>query len=172
MGFKKGSFIKYHREIRETFPEAKFIIQIRDGRAVFNSKKRSIYSATGKPFVENPEKAAEEWCEMDEWICRVTDLFPETKIIHYERLVSETEETVRNILNFLGMDYISETQGNEYHVSERYGNLHQNIKKESLVERISAWEHQLSRDEILRFENLAHPVLTKRGYELKYYSST
>ncbi len=167
-GVKKGSYIYHYSRLKEIFPKAKFIGIIRDGRAVFNSKKQSIYSGTGKPFEINPYRAAKEWCKKLRMLQEIKNTYKETLVIYYEKMIQNPIKTVKIACDFLG---ISSQIGNisnnkKYFVSNRYGDLHKNIGKEALTSRISEWKNALSFDEIFAFESVAYNELLSEGYEI------
>jgi len=62
IGIKKGYLYSIDK-IMNLFPNSKIINIIRDCRAVYNSKKSSIYSLSGKPFDLNPYKSTKVWNE-------------------------------------------------------------------------------------------------------------
>ncbi|NEN90424.1 MAG: sulfotransferase [Okeania sp. SIO3H1] len=165
-GLKKSTYLKLHRTINKLFPQSKFISIVRDGRAVFNSKKNSIYSVTGKPFETNPYSAALEWSKILKLIREVDQNYPgRMAIVQYEQMIQEPEATVKTLCQFLGIK--SSETNNQYSIPDRYGkDLHQNIHKEPLVDRIEAWQQDLSDREILAFEVVSHQDLLLESYEL------
>ena len=167
-GFKKGTYLKYYKQLKDIFPNAKFIHIIRDGRAVFNSKKNSIYSVTGKPFETNALRAAKVWKEKVLLSKKVNDLYQDTSIIiHYENLILDTDQTLSEILEFLDLDYLNAKKSNlNYKVPLRYGNLHENIRKKPLKSRINSWKEELSKQELKEYEYVAGTILNLEGYSL------
>jgi hypothetical protein len=167
-GLKKGSYKKYYQEIKNLFPRSKFLGIIRDGRAVFNSQKYSIQSRTGKPFETDPLKAARSWSENLQILKEIKQNYSQDMlVIYYEDIVKEKERVLKEICKFLRVDYYTQAKENQgYFVSERYGKLHENIKKDSLKDRISAWQDSLSSEEIRLFESVAYNDLIAEGYTL------
>ena len=168
-GIKKGSYARHYKEIKDMFPESKFVELIRDGRAVFNSKKHSIYSGTDKPFETDPYKAAEAWCDRLRLLKEIKKSYEDkTLIMYYENMISNIEKTIESVCNFLDAPYNSDniSKTKKYIAPERYNYLHKNIEKDPLTSRISAWQKTLSRDEIFAFESIAYEYLLSEGYEL------
>jgi len=62
IGIKKG-YLYSIDQIMNLFPNSKIINIIRDSRAVYHSKKNSIYSLSGKPIDLNPYNSAKVWNE-------------------------------------------------------------------------------------------------------------
>jgi hypothetical protein len=170
LGLKKGAYLLNYQRMKETFPKAKFIEIIRDGRAVFNSKKHSIYSVTGKPFETDPYKSAQEWCRMTSLFREVSQKYPtETISIRYEQMIQNPEDTVERLGQFLKVKQLDESDLKTYAVPERYGKLHQNINKKPLQERIDAWQKTLTSKEIYIFEAAAYQHLLQANYKLVNY---
>lgn len=166
-GLKKGAYLLKYKPMKEIFPSAKFIEIIRDGRAVFNSKKHSIYSATGQPFETDPYRAAQEWCKMSNLFREVTQKYPtETISIQYEQMIQYPEKIIALLSQFLNVSPFEQSHEKSYIVSERYGDLHKNINKQPLQERIDAWQTTLTAKEIYAFETVAYRCLLSAGYKL------
>ncbi|MFC2091174.1 sulfotransferase [Elusimicrobiota bacterium] len=166
-GIKKGSYVFYYKQIAGLFPDTRFIGIVRDGRAVFNSKKRSIQSATGRPFETNPYKAAKQWCS-------ILDVFEEINknniplmILRYEDIVSNPEKVLKKACEYIQTDFIRDIQEDKsYYVSERYGRLHENIDKPPELDKISSWKNHLTDEEVFAYESVAHHKLLMNGYKL------
>ena len=158
-GLKKD-YTKIYPQLKEVFPNMKFVSVIRDGRAVFKSKKNSIYSVTGKPFCTNPIVAAKQWCEEVDAVNKLDGILK----IHYEDLILNTGETIDKVLKYLEID--RESVESSYEVPERYGELHTNIDKKPDPTRIEAWKEKITPQEILAYELIAQKQLGKEGYEL------
>jgi hypothetical protein len=164
-GLKKGVYLTKHREMKQLFPQAKFVGITRDGRAVFNSKKHSIYSVTGKPFETDPDRAAKEWCRIYSFLQEVIQKYP-TEIINiqYEKMIEDPDSVIAELREFFNISEVKEFGDNSYVISERYRNLHKNVKKEPLEKRITAWQQTLSAEEIYAFESVAYKQLLLAGY--------
>ncbi len=166
-GIKKGGYLKYYRKLKKLFPQSKIIGIIRDGRAVFNSKKESIYSETGKPFEIDPYKAAKKWCKCINLLREIKQRHKETLIIRYKEMITDPGKVIKTICKFLDIFYNLNKPlvDKAYFISSRYRNLHRNIEKGALGNRISAWRTSLSDNEIYAFESVAYNHLIREGYE-------
>ena len=90
-------------------------------------------------------------------------------IVHYEALIEDTEQTLKAIGIFLGAPPAQHRHEDKrsYVVGSRYdSNLHRNIDKPPLHERITAWRDDLSGEEIAAFESVAYRELRREGYRL------
>ncbi|MUL35803.1 sulfotransferase family protein [Gloeocapsopsis dulcis] len=166
-GLKHTYYLIESEKIKLMFPSSKFIGLVRDGRAVFNSKKNSIYSVTGQPFETNPYRAAKQWCKTLNLLKKLSTKYPkDTFTLYYEELINSPDETVRLLCIFLGVAYRGNNLDRKYTVPRRYGNLHKNIYKEAMPDRIEVWRSSLSANEIYAFESIAYKYLILAGYEL------
>ncbi|PZD74232.1 hypothetical protein C1752_01218 [Acaryochloris thomasi RCC1774] len=166
-GLKKGVYLDRHKEMKMMFPSSRFIGILRDGRAVFNSKKHSIYSVTGQAFETNARSAAEEWCRIYGLLRKVDQKYPnEVVTIRYEDMIREPGGIVSTLCNFLHIPQLSECSEKQqsYAIPARYGDLHLNVNKEPLVERATAWRKSLSDEEVYVFESCAYRQLLAAGY--------
>ncbi|MFX0137988.1 MAG: sulfotransferase [Candidatus Hodarchaeota archaeon] len=165
---KKDNYMRYHKQIKALFPFSKFIALIRDGRAVFNSKKVSIHSERLRPFENDVIKAAERWCNTVSLLHDIKKTYEtDTLIIYYETLIEDTNRILSQICDFLDLEYLSNPRKFKFLLTERYGqDLHKNIDKEPLSARIDAWKDDLSREEIFVYESIAYKHLMAEGYQL------
>ena len=167
-GLKKGVYLTRHREMKQMFPQSQYIGIVRDGRAVFNSKKNSIYSVTGKPFETSPTEAAREWCKIINILEEAEQKYlGEVLKVKYEDTIERPEETVAILKDFLDIKNSSERiNRKKYVIAQRYGELHKNVGKKPMRSRITAWQESLSAEEIYAFESVAYKHLLAEGYPL------
>jgi hypothetical protein len=165
-GIKKGNYISIYKELKTMFPNAKFLILIRDGRAIFNSQKNSTYSVTQRPFETNATKAAKAWKNYMQLAVEIKATFPEsTKLVRYESMVENANEVLQDIAKFLELEKGDSVMN--YQVPDRYGkNLHQNIGKSPMQKAISKWKDNLPLSEIKQYEAVAGKELENNQYDL------
>ena len=167
LGIKKDNYIDNYNDLSKIFPSTKFICLIRDGRAVFNSKKNSIYSMTKKPFETNPYRAARSWCNYIRKIDEIKSNYPNsTLFIRYEDLIQYPNKIIKIIQNHLQIDDNNTKNDFEYKVPKRYDSLHDNIVKSPIVNRINGWQEELNNKEIYSYESIAADLLLDNQYEL------
>lgn len=171
VGIKKN-FAKHHQQLRTFFRGAHFLGLVRDGRAVFNSKKQSIYSATQKPFESTPSRAARSWCRNVNLIHKAKSCDANSvTIVHYEEMIGGMDTLIKDLCSSWGIPLRKEECPVGYRVSDRYGNkLHENINKTLIGERTHAWRSELHPREIAAFESVAWRILKNEGYELSAYT--
>jgi hypothetical protein len=165
VGIKKN-YIFYFPKLKKLFPDIKVVVLIRDGRAVFNSKKNSIYSVTGKPFETDPAKAARVWLDEVKKSNELAAKYPEVKKFYFEYLIKDTDKVVKEVLDFVGIPEDKEGASNYYEVQERYGKIHENIEKNPDPVKIVDFKNKLSKEEINIFEKIAGKYLKSEGYKL------
>lgn len=100
-GEKTPHHLWYWRRIHHLFPEACFLVMVRDGRDVALSLSETPWAP------DNIYTNAYRWkheCRIRERLCNSLgkDL---ALTIHYEDLVTETEKTLRKVTDFLGLDF-------------------------------------------------------------------
>lgn len=166
----KGPRIYFHtRSIRKLFPCAKFINIVRDGRAVYNSKKK-MRSVNGRYTQNNLIKAASDWKKR---IYFSKKLGGTVKEIRYEDLVEKTEDTLTKLLDFIGVAeqgrFITKSPKNyAENIGTNQKHLHGNVSKLPQKDIITNWQTTLPPSEILLYEWLAGKTLVTMGYQLMY----
>jgi len=165
LGIKKDNNINYYEELHNIFPDTKIICLVRDGRAVYNSKRKALHSKTGKPFEKNVKKAATSWCDYLKKVDSIIEKHPQSTIlVKYEDMLLNTKIELERISFFLKTDFIEKNEFS-YKIPNRYGELHTNIDKAPILSRINAWERDLSKKDIIRYEKIANTYLSKYNYE-------
>lgn len=172
-GIKKGSYIYAVDRIRRFFPGMKFICLIRDGRAVFASKKRARHSATGKPFAADPVNAAKRWADIRNRIRQLQSADPNrTLVLRYEELARSPGAVIRQAAEFLGAEPRKTAIDAEARlIPDKYRHLHANTGKNAQSDSIYKWQQQLTRTEIFCFEAEAREALAAEGYPLVHKNS-
>lgn len=169
-GIKNGKYVHDYREILRMFPSAKFIGLIRDGRAVFHSKKRAIASRNGRPMANDPKIAAKRWVKTTTLLRELELDHRGVLILNYETLIRETERTMVEIAEFLDVKPAPQSDmPRTYEIADRYRpELHSNVNKAPLADRITAWQTSLTPSEIGDFESVARDCLVHEGYQPQY----
>lgn len=167
-GFKKGNYQYHTSEISTIYPQSHFICLVRDGRAVFNSKKTSLYSETGLPFETDPTQAAKEWVRcLQSFEYILSHYKSRSALVHYEDLIMNPDNTIDQLADFLEIPRLrGKHQKAQYQVPTRYGELHKNVYEKPMDDRVKAWKQELLPAEIRDYESIAGEFLLKYGYDL------
>lgn len=92
----------YLEEIYHTFPHAKYLFLVRDGRDVVSSYKKGGVDVLGE--LSLPQKGAEHWMhslKKYRWLSQKTSVY----LVRYEELVADTESCLKGICDFLNVEF-------------------------------------------------------------------
>ena len=172
-GIKKPSFTRKPSELLQYFPNAKFVNIVRDGRAVFNSKKKARHSETGETFESDAVRAAEVWKKRVRTFDQFCQAYPSHALeIRYEEMIQHTNRVFKTIYQFVGVrddfDVLRQNASSDPVLPEHRKPSHPNVRRRPLTSRIDAWRHELGPQEIKRFELVAGDALKRKGYDLAY----
>lgn len=164
----KTPSVKNIKNFLRLFPDTRLIILIRDGRAVVESGCKS--------FNWDFEKACYDWNSsaknITNFLSEHQDINQKIKLVRYEELLSNTEETVSDIFHFLEVDNtsVSLDDVNNLHVSgsseQRESSKAVNwkpVKKSDGFDPLKRYSHW-SKYKTRRFEWLAGKSLVSLGY--------
>lgn len=152
-----AGILRYH-------PEARFIYMVRDGRDVAVSAKTSIFNQF-HVFYTARRWQREQRLGLD-WLAKLPA--EQIMLLRYEELIVDPETTVRRLCGFLGEAF--EEQMLEYHRSreaQKSGSLSvswENTSRPVLRDNANKFRRQLSKQEILQFEAIAHREMLELGY--------
>lgn len=155
------------------FPKVKFIQILRDGRAVYNSKKKTK-SLSGKMMNENIIISALDWRIKESILNKYKNI---SITIKFENLVKETKSTLNEILIFLKISEsgkIITKEQSDYYISigEEQKKIHNNVKNKPDIKIIEQWKTELNIKEINLFNYINKKILNKHGYftePINYY---
>ena len=173
------AYVKRMPMISKALPEARFVHVIRDGRDVARSRaKRASDPAS-------PAKAAETWRKRIGKAREQAKRLDHYLEVRYEDLVTDTEATLRRVVEFAelpwedGMLRYYERAGERLEEisrdlpaqgakasrpgSERAA-AHALAKEPPKADRIAAWREQMSADDVAAFEAVAGDLLAELDY--------
>ena len=161
-GCKSTFMVSEVPTLRQHHPDARFLWLMRDPRDVAASSRRSVFSATHPVFV------SELWRDQQQMALRwEREGVPQLRI-YYESLLSEPEEQVRKICDFLGEEF--EPQMLKYFETEeaqRSGSLSQSwaaTAKPIQKDRAGSWKKSLQPKEVAWVEAITGPTMDALGY--------
>lgn len=177
-GDKNNYYIREVDKLIHIFPEAFFILLIRDGRDVASSyralNKRKIYSLYAPKLPDNIEAIAQEWLNNNQSAIKALgNVKPDKKLfIRYEDLVNEPEVILTSTSSFLNLEY--DPSMLKYYVKNKLNELEPreflqwkyNTLKAPLLTQIGRYKHELKENEIIAFNKVAGEMLKKFSYSL------
>lgn len=147
------------------FPDAKFLHIVRDGRAVAASIVRLDWGAN------TIDRAAVSWVrKVSHYLAAESVLGHERiKQVKYEELIRQPEHTLTDICRFAGIDFQDRMlRGTGFKVPAYTASQHSLLGKAPEVERIYAWEKDLTPRQVEIFESIGGNLLQSLGYSLRY----
>ena len=147
--------------IGSVFPESKFIHIVRDGRDVASSYlKMERY--------ETILEAANRWTNSIDLAQAFGSKIKENYMeIRYENMVTNPEESIKKVCDFIGINYNSDMLDHTSQV-EKLGDTdkahHSNLSKPISADSIGKWKHNLSESDQESITKLLHRPLLRLGY--------
>jgi len=161
----------------QIFPRARFIHVIRDGRSVSASLVRQAWidPATGNPlsYCQDIPHAATYWCEIVRAVrSQAPAVAGRYMEVRYERLVTEPEAVMREVLAFLGEAWdpaVLEHQRSDVSLSTLESST-EAVKSAVNTGALEKWRKNLSKKELKQVMQVAEGLLRELGYvELSGY---
>lgn len=160
-----GSKMRVEPEIlHEHFPEAKFLMMVRDGRDVLDSRLK-----VGN-FQTSAEETARDWVDSIEGFeMFISNANVSGKLIRYEHLVEQPTDVLKELCEFCEIDFSPKMinyEASDLHLLRApHGHLSATqISKGLNSNSIGRYRDGLSEDELQIFESIAGLVLKRFGY--------
>lgn len=148
----------------ETLPEARFVITIRDPRAVCRSYMSPTGFVVGRPA--NWIAGAERWKREVTAQLRLQNDYPDrVLILRYEEIITALEQQVDRICEFLGIR--PEPAMKNYYKRNSSITIHDgnaNILRPPDPSKIDAWRKSMTTAQTLAVESVALPLMESLGY--------
>jgi len=164
----KSMFNEYYaKEIEDEGINPFYIYLYRDGRDVAASFKRAIIGPKHMYYL------ADNWVHDQEKALQVREIVGDHRfcMIKYEDLLQHPEEVLLALSAKLGLTYSSNLlafhESVESKTTASSGELWKNVAKPILPENSGKYRKELTKEEILIFENVASDYLVKLGYTLE-----
>jgi hypothetical protein len=184
-GDKTPKYSLAMREIEDALPEARFVHLIRDARAVALSRVKMVEGRGEKP--PNPAGVAGRWAKRIRQARVEGEALGGYLEVRYEDLVADTERTLREVCEFVDLDFEPVMLDYHEHASERLAEIardlpdaegkrkgvvagehrlkvHAMAKEPPSLERISSWRTKLSAADRRACEEAAGDLLAELGY--------
>lgn len=152
-------------KLRAIFPEAKFIHLTRDYRDSFLSFQK-IKGMKGER--KNLSFQIFRWRYYHRSILKAKRSIPDSSYLHvkYEDLVSDTEQFMKKIANFIGVDFKEELI--EHQQIQREGvraEIHKTLNEEINTSKIDKWKKEMTKKEVKMANAIVGKLPLKFDYE-------
>ena len=165
---KNPDYTFYVEALMKIYPDAKFVVALRDYRATV-SQKESVEQQS------DLLQHAYLWDKMQGEVYRLLQLYP-TKIlpIKYEDTVQQTETIIKQVCSFLGIEFTPEmlnpqqkvkVQLDQTDISEREKKKIGDLQKPINTNRLEAWKTRLNTTELQLIETLCADTGKLFGYQ-------
>ena len=179
-GDKSPPYVRKMRRIGAVLPEARFIHLIRDGRDVALSLTEVEWGPETIP------EAAKKWTQ---WIAkarRQANRIEHYLEVRYEDLVTDPEPTLRQVCEFVELEFSEDMLTYHERASERMSEVvrefqigggplltandrakqHELVSEPPRADRLARWQNDMSAADQALFEEIAGDLLTELGYPL------
>ncbi len=154
-GDKTPGYLKHVSLLMNTFPDARFVHILRD--------PRDISLSVSKTWKKSMLRSAEQWRMMLEKL-DTDKLRNNYLLIKYSQLLQKTEVELRNICQFIGVDFYPDM----IELQNAVGNLGSTEGKRYIVKNnINKYKTNLSPRKLRRIEEIAYPMLRKFDFQIE-----
>lgn len=168
-GDKTPEYIDIIPAIKKLFPEARFILLIRDGRDVSASLKERGWQ--GWTIYQR----AKYWKKCMRKIFSLTKNNTSTLLVRYEDLVLESQKCLIKICNFLNVEYedammeFYKNYDKNITLLEMQSGIHTKLERPPIKDDVFKWKHNLIKEDVWKFESVCYRELLNAGYEISYF---
>jgi hypothetical protein len=174
-GDKNPCHIHHLGKIRLYFPASKVILIVRDFRACYSSVKKIVAKEREMREVWSGPKTLEgmmyQWNQVVKLIDKYHQKWEQFYLVYYEDLVREPSVQLTKICKWLGVDF-QDSMLEFYQKNAELGLvlpsqvvLNPNTFRSIDIERINAWQNELSFAEVETIELMNRKNLEKLGYK-------
>jgi len=152
--------VEYVDLLKKLYPNAKFLHIIRDGRGVAASFKNVTWGPKSMQDIAN------FWLAKLAYGFAYERKYPQNILsVRYEDILENTENTIKKITDFIGIEYESSMlEANGLIVPSYTKHQHELVGQKADKSRINAWEKVLSKREIELFEYRTRNMLHLLDY--------
>jgi hypothetical protein len=175
---KNNYYINHLNDLKEIWPDAKYILVVRDGRDVacsYLNMEKLLTNSPYKPKLSTDIKTiAKEWLANNQNILNFSESLHENQFmaIRYEDFVTESELYLTKVCNFLGLNFESNMLDyfikNAKQQDEPTSTL--DWKKKTLEKpdenNIGKYKIELQKESVEEFNTIAKEILQKFNYEI------
>ncbi len=163
-GNKSTFMVHYTAEVRSIYPDARFILLVRDPRDVAVSARKSVFSPC------HPVLSARLWAHQQQLGLELLASLPAESIhlLRYEDLLADPDGTIRALCGFLDEDFepgmMRFFEGREAQKSATLSESWSNTGKPVLTNNAGKFHRELSGEDILAVESICRVQMKELGY--------
>lgn len=162
--------LKSQGYLTRLFPNAKFLLMIRDGRATAHSIIERKVTITGFDITSYRDVLT-KWNRAIENMYNQCEAAPHKCLpVRYEQLVLHPEENLRRISRFLGIPFTMDMVHHDEHLTSRISSKEPStnqVKKPLYLDALTAWDGFIPEDVEEDLPNIA-PMLGRLGYKYDF----
>lgn len=170
------------KQLIDLYPDAKFLVALRDYRAYYLSQKQNKAPTLFSKYIANSCGAVSYFWKMNyDEISHLQRQYPnKILLVPYERIVTDKENMLREICSFIGINFdeamlqhnkneqltkqLADTNDDDT-LSEYHKRKRGNIAKTTFTDRLEAWKAELTPAEIRTLEVIAGNIGKQFGYQ-------
>lgn len=165
---KDGANGLWVHKVHQCIPDALFVHVARDGRAVYNSKNKTLRPyAKGRNMSRDPLTAARVWSNFVDTVDDFARAHVDSVLqVRYEQLILDPEAVVSDIRRFVGAQEDMSTSESEYagKIPEREKGIHSLVGRDADQSRLEGWRREADANELIVFDHFARQSLQRYGY--------
>jgi hypothetical protein len=166
---KTPSHLMHIKEISEVFPKAKFIIIVRDPRAIAASFLKYL------PHLGQEDRYSyllKEVRYLNSFFRVISTIKQKSsnniKIVKYENVVHDEKSELNDLCSFLGIDFAENYKEKHFELAAKIvlaGDIHKKMNKENIEKvDLNSWREKLSRKERFILDIFLHDILLQFNY--------
>mgnify|MGYP001447298223 CR=1 FL=1 len=168
VGFNDNWTIEFFPLIAQLFPKAKFMIHLRDPRAVVCSSEFAEPDPNKRPTILSFARHLRKYYAFVEYFKTISSLKGRLLVTYYESFIDFPEQETKKALHFLGLDY--EPQTININLFRKATGEVWPSSPEVYKSSINIWETQMPSEMAELVEFICSPDMQIHGYTPKYYN--
>lgn len=169
VGFNDNWTLEFFPLIAKLFPKAKFIIHLRDPRAVIYSSEFAEPDPSKRPTIMSFARHLRKYMAFTIFFKNSNSLKDRILITHYEAFVKNSEIEAKKVLKFLGLNY--ESQMTDIGLFKKANGELWPTSKEIYKTSPDIWEREMPIEMAELTEFICSPDMNLFGYYPKYYEN-
>ena len=170
VGFNDNWTLEFFPLIAKLFPEAKFIIHLRDPRAVIYSSEFAEPDPAKRPTVMSFARHLRKYMAFANFFQKYKLLRDRLQVTFYEPFIKNPDKEARKVLDFLELEY--EPQITDVGLFKKANGDSWPTSKEIYKSSSNIWEKEMPKEMAELTEFICSPDMNLFGYYPKYYNES